>query len=225
MKKQMIGVVAALALLCAGQAMAQDEGMGLGVGAKVGTMGLGIELTKGFTDTLNGRVGFNAYNYSRSENLSDIDYDMDLKFQSFAGFLDWHPGGGNFRMSVGYFINNNELDMTAQLASGATYKIGDQNYTANQLGSLKGNVNLSNGAYLGLGWGNAASKKKGWSFIADAGVVAQGSPDVSLTSSGGTLSNNATLLAEIQKEEDNMQGDLDHFKYYPVVSLGASYSF
>ncbi len=61
--------------------------------------------------------------------------------------------------------------------------------------------------------------------MVDLGVVFIGAANVDLTSTGGTLSNDANFLAEVVKEEADVRDDLDGFKLYPVVSLGFSYKF
>lgn len=224
MKSCFKAALAVTALLVSGISQASEgEGVGLGVGAKVGTTGLGVELTKSFTDTINGRLGLNSYSYSRGETVSDIDYDADLDLQSAAAFLDWYPGGGDFRVSLGFFANSNEINMTGQPTAGE-YVINGVTYTELEVGSLKGNVGFANGAYFGIGWGNAV-KGKGLGFSVDLGVLSQGSPDVVLSATGGTLSNDPTLQDHLQAEAQSAEDDLDEFKYYPVIAVGVTYAF
>lgn len=201
------------ALLSAGAAQA-DAGLGLGV--KAGTLGLGAEITKSFTETINGRVGFNSYKFTTSGKEGDVDYDIDMKWQSTALLLDWHPGGGSFRLTAGYMLNGNKLDMKAKPDS--SYKIGDSYFSVDNLG---GTVDFSDGPYIGLGWGNSARKGFGFSF--ELGAMYQDSPKVKLS---GTCTGICTGFDdELVKEEKKAQDSLDSFKWYPQVAVGISYGF
>lgn len=190
----------------------------LGVGVKAGLLGLGAEVTVGMSETFNGRLGFNSYTYKTSGTESDIRYDIDMKWQSTALLLDWHPGGGNFRLTAGYMLNGNRLDMTSK-AGQATYNIGGVDYTGDI--TLNGRVTFRDAPYVGLGWGNAA-KGKGFGFSVEAGAMYQNSPKVRLRCSGTDC---APLLGSLAEEERSLEADLDSYKWYPQIAVGVSYSF
>lgn len=197
---------------------------GLGVGAKAGTLGFGVEVTKGFTPTINGRIGVNVFSFDASGTESDIDYDADLNMESVAALVDWHPFSGGFRATVGLLLNNNELDMTAK--SAVSYDIAGTTYTPAEIGTFGGTVDFNNTApYVGIGWGNAVEKGQRLTFSFELGVVMQGSPKVDFTASGGTLSSDPTLLANLATEEAELEDDLNDFDVYPVVSLGLGFQF
>jgi hypothetical protein len=59
----------------------------------------------------------------------------------------------------------------------------------------------------------------------DAGVVFQGSLDVALTSTGGSLSGDPDLQAALAAEEAQLEDDIDEFDLYPVLALGVGYRF
>lgn len=209
------------ALLSAGAAQA-DAGLGLGV--KAGTLGLGAEITKSFTETINGRVGFNSYKFTTSGKEGDVDYDIDMKWQSTALLLDWHPGGGSFRLTAGYMLNGNKLDMKAKPTG--TYDIGGTPYDASEIASLTGSVTFSNGPYVGLGWGNAG--KAGFGFSVELGAVYQGAPDVTLSSqcsASALVCNDSTLAEDLAREQQKAKDSLDSFKWYPQIAIGISYGF
>lgn len=210
--KKLMTVMLAGALM-AGVNTAQAD---VGVGVKGGMLGLGAELTVGMTDTLNGRLGYNTYTFNTSATESDIKYDIDMKWQTTALLLDWHPGGGGFRLTAGYMINGNKLDMQAQSVTGLD--IGDGNYDV----ELASEVKFNNAPYIGVGWGNAA-KRKGFGFIFEAGAMYQGAPKVDIKA---TCSGSCSGFDEnVAKEETNLQGDMDDYKWYPQVAFGVSYSF
>lgn len=193
---------------------------GLGFGVKGGTLGAGVELTAGLTSTLNGRLGYNTLTLDRSGTESDIDYDIDLELSTISALLDWHPGGGGFRATVGVVKNGNKLDMTGE--PNGTYDIGDDTYTAGDIGTLSGLVDFKDLApYVGIGWGNAVEKNQNLTFSFDLGVIYQGSPQVDLS----TTTSVAGLAEDLAAEEEQLQDDLDGYQLYPVISLGLAFTF
>jgi len=197
---------------------------GIGVGARVGTLGLGVEITKSFTPTLNGRVGFNNFTFDVSGTESDVDYDIDLNLQSASLLADWHPFSGSLRTTAGVFLNKNELDMQAE--SAVNYDIGGTTYTPAEIGSFGGTVDFNEfSPYVGIGWGNAVEKGQRLTFSFDIGVLLQGSPNVEFTASGGTLSSDPALLADLEQEESDLETDLEDYELYPVVSMGLAFQF
>ena len=196
---------------------------GSGIGVKIGTLGLGADLTIGLNEEFNARIGVNyaALDYDGEE--SDVDYEFELDFFSLSALLDWHPGGGAFRFSGGVFYNNNEI--TGDGTVSETTEIGDVDYSPAQIGTLSATVEFDEFApYIGLGWGNAATENGTVGFSCDFGVLFQGKPDIGLTSDG-TLSSNAAFKAELAKEEDEVQDELDWFQFYPVIALGINFWF
>lgn len=196
---------------------------GVALGAKLSTLGMGLELTKSFSDNINGRIGFNTWSTEQTGTEDEVDYNIEIDLQTVGAMVDWYAFSGSFRVSGGLLSNGNEINMTG--VSNATYQIGDETYNASQVGTLTGVINFQSTApYFGIGWGNPVAKEKGFGFTFDVGVMFQGSPEVELNATG-TLANNAAFLAELDQEEANLQSDLDDFKYWPVVALGVSYQF
>lgn len=218
MKRILIGIGAGACAVVMGAAHAA----GFALGAKAGTLGLGVEATAGLSERVNLRFGVNNYTYSFDETTSGIRYDADLKLQSGALLLDWHPFGGVFRLSAGYMRNKNALDLKATPTQNQT--IGDQEYTPAQIGTLVGNVKFKKSApYAGIGWGNAANGR-GLGFSAEVGAIFQGAPEVTLRGDGG-LAGDPAFEADLRREEQEAEDDLEDFKIYPVVSFGLSYRF
>ena len=192
---------------------------GLGVGARVGTPGIGLDVTKSLIPMLNARAGFSYFSLGFDRTDDGIDYNYDLGLSSAQFLLDYHPMPLlGFRLSGGFLYNGNELTMTAE--SQDDYEIGDQTYTAAEIGTLTGTVDFSSFApYLGIGWGNAAGSRIG--FTTDLGVVFQGSPEAGL-SINGLAAENPELIQDLIDEATALEDDLSSFKYYPVFSIGVS---
>lgn len=201
-------------LLVVGSAAAD----GFGLGVKAGTLGLGVEGTFPISERVNVRAGVNNYSLSGNEDASGIHYDGKLDLQSGALLFDWHPFAGTFRLSAGLMYNKNTLHLTATPTS--NQDIGGTTYTPAQIGTLTGDVTFKKSApYAGLGWGNAARHGRfGFSF--ELGALFQGSPKVSLSASGGAVSQ-----IDLNSEAQQAEADLDNFKIYPVIALGFSFRF
>lgn len=201
----------------------------VGVSAEVGTLGAGVHLTLPVQDALNFRVGFNGYNYNYSGSTSDVDYDFKLKLQTIDALLDWYPmSNSSFRLSGGLFHNGNKITSVAKPNSNGTYTINGDTYTAAEAGTIDGDISFRSAApYLGLGWGNSASKVKGWGFTSDLGVIFQGTPSANLTSSGcqASVSICTQFANDLSVENSNLESKTNSFKYYPLVRIGVSYSF
>jgi hypothetical protein len=195
------------------------QAMGLGVTGKAGSLGIGVEVTKSLVPRVNVRGGVNFFNYAFDQSEGGNDYQFDLKLKSFSILADLHPiPGRGLRLSGGIVFNNNHLDMVG--VPTGSYSIGNRTYTGSDVGTLTGTVEFTATApYFGIGWGNAASGRFGLAF--DLGVALQGSPQVSLSTTG-ILASDPTFIQELNREDQQLEDDISGFKYYPVVSLGLS---
>ena len=218
-------IVILLALLCVWllgiDVYAQEERIAVAV--KVGTLGVGAEGIARINSKLNAKLGVNAFQYDFSDTESDIEYDMELELLSFSALIDWFPSENGFRITGGLLVSQNSLDLDAQTT--ATYEIGDTTYTAAQVGSLTGELDFNDVCpYIGFGWGNPFGEDESWLFLIDFGVMFQGSPEVDLNANGA-LANNAAFMADLAREQDNLENKVDEYEFYPVVSLGVAYRF
>ncbi len=200
----------------------------VGVSAEVGTLGAGLHLIVPTQDSLNVRIGFSGYNYNYNGSTSDVNYDFKLKLQTIDALLDWYPLNGSFHLSGGFFHNGNKITSVAKPGINGSYTINGNTYTTAEAGTVDGNTDFRSAApYLGVGWGNPAGKEKGWGFTSDLGVIFQGAPTSTLTSSGcaATAQICAQLYNDLSVEATNLDQKTNNFKYYPVLRVGVSYSF
>ena len=58
----------------------------------------------------------------------------------------------------------------------------------------------------------------------DIGILFQGSPNVSYTASG-VLADNPTFQANLERDRQDIEEDMDEYEYYPVLSMGVAYQF
>lgn len=60
----------------------------------------------------------------------------------------------------------------------------------------------------------------------EIGAFYQGSPDLSFTARGDSaIVNNPIFQADLTREEADAQDDIAEYDWYPVVSLGMTYTF
>ncbi|HEY8240179.1 MAG TPA: hypothetical protein VIH35_01970 [Kiritimatiellia bacterium] len=211
--------VAALSF-CALEARAQG---GLALGAKIGTLGPGLEMTAYITEHVNIRGGFNWIEFSWDSEVDDIEYDMDVQFESIAALVDIHPYANNFRITGGILWNNNEADLDGTIDEPT--EIGGTTYTPAQIGTLTGTATFDDVApYIGIGFGNAVMDDVDLTFSFDLGVMFQGAADVTLESDGA-LASDPQFQADLAEEEEDAQDVADDLTIYPVLAFGMAYYF
>lgn len=201
-------------------AFAEDGDLAIGITG--GTLGLGPEISYRFNKHAGLRVNGGFYNYSNTDDLDDIEYDADLKLNSFGAMLDWYPFRGGFRLSAGARINNNKIDLVGTPTTNV--EIGDNTYTPAQVGTLSGTVNTKNLApTFSLGYGGKLAK--GFSFGFELGVMMQGSPKIDNLTATGSLASNSAFQQQLALEEQRAEDDAHDFKMWPIIQLGLLYRF
>ena len=213
---------------------------GVGIGARISTLGAGLEAVFGLHERVNLRLQGNLFNYDDSLTEDDISYEGDLKLQTFGALLDIHPFAGGLRLTAGAFQNGNQIDLEARCVTEC--EVGD--LTISSAGPtdnprIFGRADFKSFApYFGLGYGNAM-RGSPLHFAFDVGVLLQGSPRLSLDADGtATVTDNDTgatttrnlatdpeVQGELQDEARNAEDDAKEFKYYPVISLTIGYRF
>jgi len=215
-----LSVIAAI-VLPDGTASAAFEEWALG--AKAGTLGLGGELTTNLVPDVHLRGSVQWLEFDLDLEIDDIDYDVSVDFLNPVLLIDWYPFAGDFRVSAGALFNASDIDLEATSAD--PIEIGDSIYQPADLGSIRGSSDFDEIApYVGIGFGNHLSQDRRWGFSVDAGVAFIGSPNVDLSITG-PLASNPLLLADLAEEEEEIEDELDKFRFYPVLSLTLYYRF
>jgi hypothetical protein len=203
------------------------------IGGTAGTLGLGVEATVGIAPQLQVRVGAHGGAYDDQREASDIEYDATARVRAGTVLVDWHPGGGVFRVTGGAVYNGNEVEGESVTPASGVYVIGGVPVPAALVGRLRGKVEWDPVApYAGFGWGNPLAAGRRWRVGLDLGVIFQGEPDVTLTPlfpPGSPLASNpaarALLDMQLAKEERELEDELSDYDLYPAVSFGISYRF
>jgi hypothetical protein len=197
-----------------------------GIGVRAGTTGLGADIGFGLIPTLAARVGYSGLSYSTTIDETDIDYDSKLRLSNLHLLLDWSPLGP-FRLTGGFVVNDNKVDVTGR-PTGGTYTINGVSYPATAVGSLSGSIKSGNrmAPYLGIGYGNVSGF--GVNFYFDLGVMLQGSPTANLGVTCGTAlsaTQCSQLRTDVAAEQARLQNEIKNFKVYPVANIGVTIGF
>ncbi len=199
----------------------------MGLGADVGTAGLTVEGKYAVSNNLALRGGVNYLPVSSIDQSYDgVDYNVDVNMLNAGGFADIYPFQNGFHLSGGVYAGDKSADLVGVPGPATTVEIGNTTYTGAEIGTLRGSVEYKDVApFIGLGYDGFMNREKLWSFNARAGVMFIGKPDVTLNAEGGLVSTQPSVRAELDREEQNLQDELDKYQYYPVVSLGVTRRF
>ncbi|MGM9484862.1 hypothetical protein ACS5PN_26955 [Roseateles sp. NT4] len=186
--------------------------------AGYGTSGLQLGFGKALTPSFGVRAEANLQSLGQHWSSDDTRYQVRLKLQRVALLGDLRAAG-NFRLTAGVFLGSSSVNGEAQTQSG-TIKINGHDYAAaGESLTLKARFPQAS-PYLGIGGGHFA--ERGISFHYDLGA-AFGRPKVALTASPGLLA--AAGQANLDAEQSSAQRSANHWKAFPVLRGGFSYSF
>ena len=201
----------------------------VGVYAKLGTSGYGAGLGVKVSESFRVRAEYNAFDFDPGDNSATnietnrFTYTTKLDLRYGALLLDWHPFNGVFRLTGGAISNGSELTATPEAGY---FLFGNSAYSASQL-NLRAKADFQSVApYLGVGWGDVAGTQGHFSFVADVGLLFQGSPNVKLTANCAATGSNANTCRQwLADEEQQIQDDAKDYKYWPFLSVGVGYKF
>lgn len=225
MDKRLVGLVAVIGALAAAATQAAD----VGIYGKVGSSGYGAGLGLKLSDQFRARVEYNAFSFDPGDDSStnittnSVDYSTQLDLRYGGLLVDWHPFSGVFRLTGGLIMNDSKLKMEA--VDGYLF-VGNTFYSAAALDAHATADFPSTAPYLGIGWGDVAGTKGHFSFVADVGLLFQGSPNVKLSANCAATGSNANACRQrLVSEERQLQDDADDFQYWPFLSVGVGYRF
>lgn len=187
----------------------------LGVAAKVGTLGLGLEATTNIVPLFaNIRLQGNTFNYNTTITKTNVTYDAKLKLATVGLLADIYPFAGKFRITGGAYYNGNKLTMNARPLGAVV--IGGTTYTNPTVTSTVDFNKLA--PYAGIGWGDAVSSGSPIGFSLELGVMYMGKPKTSVTAPG-------VSAADIAAEKSRLDNSLKNMQFYPVASVGVNFKF
>jgi len=210
-----------------------------GMGAKVGTLGIGFEGAVGVTENSNVRVGVNFFNFNHDFDNDGITLAAHLKLRSVMTQFDWFPTGGGFRVSPGLMIyNGNRVEANAFVPAGEQFTLGNETLMSNASNPVNGGAKISFekvAPAITIGWGNIARGERRWTIPVELGVVFSRAPKATLSLGGSACLPNGTncrnvatepqLQADVLQQQADVNDSLDVLKMIPVFSFGFGYRF
>lgn len=220
-------------------AKAQTQDRSTYVAAYGSTLGAGLALGYDISSSLSARATVNYFTFGMDESTSDNQYSADLNLLSLGLLGDWHPFQSGFRVTAGAVLNGNGLSLDTRTP---TLDLGSGSYQ----GNIKAEADFDTlSPYLGIGWTSGRAAAQEFSFFVDAGVIFQGSPNLtasgqveeqggsscsfSVSDSGRASVQSGcgiqTLQADLQSEHSRLEEELERLGLYPVLMLGVVYRF
>lgn len=214
-----LALLTAVLLSFSPSAAAQDFGVAL----KAGTTGVGGDITVALSPVLNLRATGAWIQLSGSRTQGEIAYDTRTRLATGGGLLDFHPRGGELRLTAGVVGSLCRVlgDSTSSplIVNGIPYSTAD-------VGTLTAEVTANPAwPYVGIGLGNAMRRGGPWRLVVDLGVYYMGAPKVSLTANPPRPGQVPPgFNDDLEQERRRMESDLSRYKLFPVLSVGVSYT-
>lgn len=189
----------------------------VGLGGRAGTLGLGAELAYAVTETVVLRGGIGFVPFEPTLTFSDVEAQLTLPTVYTVG-LDLYVNSA-MRIGGGFLFRAADPEISANFTE--NQEIGGSTFSPQQLGTLTGLFDQNDRApYMLIGFGNHTATGTG--LFVDFGVVFVGDPAVTLSASGGTLSDDADpLRSALDAEATEIENDLPgYLKVFPIFSLG-----
>ncbi len=189
-----------------------------------GTTGVGAEVQLSLGPVFVLRGGIDTLGYDFDQSYSDVDYSGRFDFDTVSGFVDLHPFLNGFLISGGAYVGNRTINLNGRPS--APVDIGGATFTPAQVGTLSGRIKLSETApFVGIGYDDSFYREGRWGFRGIVGVAWSQEPEVGLSSTGGTLSNDPAFRARLEQEARDIQEDAEDKAFFPVVQLGLTARF
>lgn len=193
------------------------------LGAGVGTTGYGGSVSYRLHDHFALTAGYSGFDYDDLDYETDeANYEGDADIDVYGLTVDYFPFAGRFFLSAGAVRPDIAIQVVGRPKDGQRYAFNGETYTADEVGTLRGDVSLGDSIqpYLGLGW--RGSHKSGLGVFGQLGVFLTDA-EVNLSASGAA--SDPQLRDDIQQEEDDLQDDADAWSVYPVAVVGLEYTF
>ena len=200
------------------QASADDD---FWIGARAGSLGLGLEATWQALPYLDFRAGVNRYDYDDNRSEAGVDYEATLQLDSLYATANLRVPLSPFRITGGVFANDNSLVLLGR--GNGTVNLGGIDYDTSDVGNLRGYTHFEDKApYAGVGFDFRLMNTL--ALTLDFGVLWQGDATVELAADG-PLAIDPLFQAQLEAERTQLEEAMKDFKAYPVVAIGLSVNF
>lgn len=194
------------------------------IGVEVGTLGIGIQFSRGLKENMSLKVGARFLDVSdyAIENIEinneNFDVTTNVKSRIFHAVIEYLPFTKSSFKIVGGFGYIAKANLNIDTFYNEEVQIGDILFNREELGSFTNRVSWSGIApYIGIGFGRALPNKNfGISF--ELGAFYAGSPDVNFSASG-------LLTPSGEENAQLIRETLEEIKFLPNLNLTLSYKF
>lgn len=201
---------------------------GIGINAKAGLAGFGLDVSKPINEYTKVRAGYSTFTHSRSYTQDDLTFDADLRLGGWNLLGDLHPWKNGFRVTGGLYGPSHKLSGTGKY-NGPTRSItlNGHTYTSDQVGNVDVSAKWSGvRPYLGVGYDTLQTQQKpGVFFTTDVGVIFSGKPKLNLNARYIDPLLRNQIASDIEAEKRSIQQDLNDIKALPVIQVGVGYRF
>ena len=218
-----------------------SESLSFAVGAKISSLGGGVEVGTSLTERLNLRVGGNFFNYTTDSTRDSVNYQGRVRLHTLEGHLDFFPFHGSFHISPGVlWYYSTPLSASLAAPGGNKFSLGNTDFISDPADPVTGSASFHNhrvAPSVTVGFGNLLPRAAGahWSFPFEIGAAFHGDPTINIglrgtacVPGGGPCYIAATdpnVLGPLKQEIQRRQNDISWFKFYPIISMGVGYRF
>lgn len=212
-----------------------------GVRAEVGTTGYGGALLWTANPYVGLALGYNGGDISWRDDLSVNGTKYDMEMDNKTAYLNaeirpWGASDNAFAqglyVAAGVAYIDNSYDLQKRInGSNDTIKIDGENYySPNGQGSVRGKMDYKDDIAPYLGFGIAPKINKNWGVFGEIGAYYTGNPNVSLKATDlvkvgtGTATNPIPVTGQdaADREANKIRND-DKYEWMPVGKVGVSF--
>jgi hypothetical protein len=205
-------------MLACGALPSAAAAQAFGVGARIGTLGVGGEAAVELGERVVVRGGVGFMPLEPTATLDDIEVTLALPDWYNVG-LDFYLNGA-IRLGGGVLFKSDEPSLAGEFTT--AQDIGGQTFTPQEIGTLTGVFDSRNQVpYVLIGFGKHTAP--GFGLFLDLGVAFLGEPDVRLDAVNGTLDpdTNAQFRAALDAEAADFEAEVGtYLKLWPILSVG-----
>lgn len=173
------------------------------------------------------RAAWNQLDLRKSFDVNRVKYQSDIKLKSMGLLLDYYPMNNGFHITAGLYRNQNEIRANGYVDGDVPVQFGGHTFRIDgrTLGDVKAKVAYAPIApYLGVGYHNVT--ERGFSFATDVGVLYQGNARATVEPpSRIPNSNNPRVKEGMDRQKNDLESKANKARWYPVVSMGVTYTF
>jgi hypothetical protein len=215
MRKTAAAVMIALA---AGASAASAQGFG--VGAHVGTTGIGGDVALALNPLLTIHGSLGTIPVEPTATFSDLEFKVEPPKTLMTLGVDLFPGVGSFHVSGGVITGAETTRLTGTY--NGTVEFNGNTYNGSDLGDITGAFKTKNVApFVGVGLGRHTGS--GIGFVLDLGVAFMGESSLDLTAPNTSLppAQQAQFEEDLDAERASVEDDLRKYtKLFPMLNIG-----